>query len=206
MTGPDRPPGAHSGLPRRAQPAGQLEHDPLRALPADAGHRGQRRQVLGRHRPAQRVGGEHGQHRQGQPGPDSAGGLHQLERVPLVLGAEAVQGQRVLPDHQRGGDPGPLAGAQPGQRARRALHQQPDTSDVDHRTVGRHAGHGPVQVRDHVILQSSARLPRRRDGSGRLPRRQGGSGRRHATGGRSRARARRRRRRAEGGYSSRAGA
>ena len=84
-------------------------------------------------------GREHGQHGQGQPGPDPAGRLQQLERVPLVLGGEAVEGQRVLPDDQRGRHPGPLAGAQPGQRARRALHEQPDPADVDHRAVGRHA-------------------------------------------------------------------
>src|SRR5207237_578571 len=88
----------------RAEPVLQLEHDPLRPLLADAGDHGQRAEILGRDGAAQRVGRVHGQHGQGQPGPHAAGRLQQLEDVPLVVGGEAVQGERVLPDHQGGGD------------------------------------------------------------------------------------------------------
>ena len=44
-------------------------------------------------------------------------------------------------------------GRSAGQRARRALHEQADAADVDHRAVGRDRGHRPVQVRDHVVLR-----------------------------------------------------
>ena len=67
---------------RRAQAAREFEDDPLRALTADAGDLGQRRDVLTEHRAAQRVGGEHGQHGQRQPRPDAAGGLQQARRRP----------------------------------------------------------------------------------------------------------------------------
>jgi hypothetical protein len=77
----------------------------------DAGDHRERLDVLGRDRPAERVGRVHRQHRQRQPGADAAGRLEQLEDVPLVVGGEAEQGERVLPHDQRGRDP--AGGAEP---------------------------------------------------------------------------------------------
>ena len=59
----------------------------------------------------------------GRAGADAAGGLQQLEDRALVVVGEAVQGEGVLADDQRGGQPGRLADPQAGQRGRRALHR-----------------------------------------------------------------------------------
>ena len=137
--------------------ARKLKDNPLGALPADARNRGQRREILGGDRPAQAVGAEHGEHGERQPRPDPAGGLQQLEGVPLVVVGEAVQGERVLPDHQRGRHLGLLTGPQAGQRSRRALDEQPDPADLDDRPVRRHRADDPVQVRDHRFPPIAAR-------------------------------------------------
>ena len=59
----------------QAEAPGELQDDPLRALAADAGDPGQRGDVLRGDGAAQRVRGEHGQHREREPRPDPAGRL-----------------------------------------------------------------------------------------------------------------------------------
>src|SRR6266568_4803572 len=154
-----RPLAGLTALARRPEPPGQFEHDPLRPLAPDAGHAGQSRDVLGRHGAAQPVGAEGGQHRQRQPRPDAAGGLQQLERIPLVVAAEPVQGQGVLADHERCADPGPLARPKRGEGPRRALDKQADSPDLDHRSLGSHRRHHAIQVRDHRPDPPPATVP-----------------------------------------------
>ena len=85
----------------------------------------------GGHRPAQGVRGVHGEHRLREPGTDAASGLEQLEDLALVVVHEAVQGERVLADDERGGELGRLAEAERGQGVRRALDGHADTTDLD---------------------------------------------------------------------------
>ena len=91
---------------------------PLRPMPGTFDQRGE---VLGGDGGAQPVGGVHREHRQGQPRPDAGDRLHRLEGVPLVGVGEAEQGQRVLADHQMGGQARLGADPQPGQGGRRGL-------------------------------------------------------------------------------------
>ena len=74
-------------------------------------------------------------------GADAVGGLQQLEDAALVVGGEAVQRQRLLAHHQRGGQPRLLAHPERGQRARRAVDEQADPADLDDRPVGGDRGH-----------------------------------------------------------------
>ena len=59
------------GPRRRADPVLELEDDPLRALLADAGHTGQRLDVVAGDRDTQPVRREYGEHRLSQLGPDA---------------------------------------------------------------------------------------------------------------------------------------
>ena len=63
----------------RADLVPQLQHQPLGALLADAGHPGQRGDVRGRDRAADLGRRQHDEHGLGQPRADAAGGLQQLE-------------------------------------------------------------------------------------------------------------------------------
>src|SRR6266700_1672758 len=92
-------------------------------------------------------------------GADAAGGLQQLERIPLVVAAEPVQGQGVLADHERCADPGPLARPKRGEGPRRALDKQADSPDLDHRSLGSHRRHHAIQVRDHRPDPPPATVP-----------------------------------------------
>ena len=101
-----------AGAAGHSDPVLELEDDPLGALLADPRHRGQRLDVLAGDRTAQRIGRQHGQHRLGELGTDTAGRLHQLEDGLLVVVEEAEQRQRLLAHHH--------AGRQGGGGARRA--------------------------------------------------------------------------------------
>ena len=104
-----------------------------------------------------------------------------------VVVGEAVQGQRVLPHDQAGGQPGLGAGAQPGERARGALHRQADAADLDHGAVRRRPRPpGRARWRSSSLPPPAARCGRRA--------RPAGPGCRRARRGRWPARARRRRR------------
>ena len=118
-TGGDAGAGA-GGCSTGADPVPQLQHQPLGALPADARHPGQRRHVAVATARRTASGGCTASTAWASRGPDPARRLQQLEQRPLVVVGEAVQGQRVLPDDQAGGQPGRLADPQPGQRAGRA--------------------------------------------------------------------------------------
>ena len=123
----------------------ELEDHPLRALAADAGHQAQGDQVLGLQRPADGVGLVDGQDRLGQPRADPRAGLQQLEQVALVAVGEAVEGEAVLADHQRGGQLGLVPHAQPGPGPARRLQGEPDPADPyddpARQQRGDHAGH-----------------------------------------------------------------
>ncbi len=90
----------------------ELDDDALGTLAADAGHRGQGREIALTDRLAEPVGVEHGQHRLGDLGADAAGGLDELEHVALVGAGEAEDRQRVLAHHHRGRQLHLLADAQ----------------------------------------------------------------------------------------------
>ena len=133
----------------RADAVLQLDHDPLGALAADAGH-GREHRVVGLGDGAtQPVGGEDGEHREGDLGPDAAGGLHQQEHVALVGVGEPVEGQGVLADDQRGGELGLLPQPQPGDGAGRAVHEVAEAGHVDDGGVEREGGHLAADVGDH---------------------------------------------------------
>ena len=136
---------------RGAEPVAQLEDDPLGALLADAGHLGQRLDVLLRDRGPQVVGGEDGEHRLGQLGADPAGGLEQLEAGLLVVVEEAEQGQRVLADHHAGRQRGLVAGAQRGQGAGGAHQLEADSPDLEDGTGEGDTGDGAADERDHRL-------------------------------------------------------
>src|SRR5439155_20217455 len=77
------------------------------------------------------------------------GGLQDLEQLALVVGLEAVEGQRVLAHDQRGGEERLVAGAQPGPRARSGLHREPDAADAQHDAARAVTGDPTGERRDH---------------------------------------------------------
>ena len=127
--------GALAGVPAltwpdgSAEPVLELEDDPLRALLADAGDPGEGLDVVG--------GDGHAQRRRARgtasiawaslgPTPDAVctSSKHGL----LVLVEEAEEGQRVLADDHARRQGGGLAGAQRGERARRAHQLEADAA------------------------------------------------------------------------------
>ena len=187
--GADRRADAERAAGGRADPVLELEDDPLGALLADAGHRGQRLDVLAGHRAAQLVGRVHREHRLRQLGTDPARGLQQLEDRLLVVVGEAEQGQRVLAHHHAGRQCGLVARrAQAGQACRACTCSlEPDPADLDDRRA-RARRRRPGRSRTRSSVCSFRRWP-----PGRPPRRSG-PGRRRARCGRSPAPGRRRRR------------
>ena len=133
----------------------------------------------------------HRQHRLGQLGPDTAGGLQQLEHLLLVLVEEAEQRQRLLADHHARRQAWPACPiAQRGQGVRRAVQLEADPAHLeDGGAEGRRRRPVP---RTNAIIGSL--LP----GGGHLGDRRvdAGLARRRARCGRSPAPGRRRRRRA----------
>ena len=133
----------------RADPVLELEDDPLGALLADAGHRGQGAHVVTGDRAAYGVRREDGEHRLGQLRADAAGGLDQLEDLLLVVVGEAEQGQGVLADHHRGRQRRGLAGAQGRQRVRRAHQLQADAAHLEDGAGQGEGGDLAADERDH---------------------------------------------------------
>ena len=144
------PPASSPGAPSRSRSSSTIRSAPLRPIPGTA-VRVARSSVATALRSASGV--VHGQHRQRQPGADAARGLQQLEDVPLVLAGEAVQGERILPDGERGGDLRPLAEPQPGEGAGRAQHRRARRRRRRSRRRPGRARRPSVQVRDHVHLR-----------------------------------------------------
>ena len=107
--------GRRQAAPSRSLSSSTSRWAPLRPMP---GHPGQRGEVVGGHGPADRVRRWTRQHRLGEPRPDAAGGLQQLEDRPLVVVGEAVERERVLPDDQASRARRPRPDAQPGERRR----------------------------------------------------------------------------------------
>ena len=88
----------------------QFEQQPLRSLLADAGDLRELAGVLHRHRLRELGDRETGEDRQRGARADAAD-LHELpERSPLVVGAEAEEKVRVLPDDEMGKEHDALAG------------------------------------------------------------------------------------------------
>ena len=111
---PARPPPVTAGRAvgadrHRADPVAQLQDQPLGALLADARAPGSGSAVSPLAIALRTTSGVcTASTAWASRGPDPAGGLQQLEQLLLVVVGEAVQGERVLPDHQAGGQPGRL--------------------------------------------------------------------------------------------------
>jgi hypothetical protein len=106
----------------RTDAVAQLENQAFRALLADAGDPGQGRDVAAGDGAPYRIGLVHREHRLGEPRSDAARRLQQLEELLLVVVGEAVQRERVLPDHQARGQPRLDPRLEAGEGARRAQH------------------------------------------------------------------------------------
>jgi hypothetical protein len=134
---------------RGAEPVAELEQHPLGALAADAGDADEGGLVSRGDAPAQLVGLEDGQHGQRQPWPDPADGLQQLEDVALVVGLEAEQGEGVLADHERRGQPDGGTHAQAGEGAGRGPDQQAHPADGDDGAVQPGRQHLTADLGEH---------------------------------------------------------
>ena len=82
--------------PRHREAGLQLEEQPLRGAPPDAGDEHQRVDVLVDHDPAQRGRPVHRADRQRELGPDAGRADQHLEGVALLAGREPVEDQRGL--------------------------------------------------------------------------------------------------------------
>src|SRR5690606_20367070 len=91
------------------------------------------------------------EHRLGEPRSDAAGGLEQLEHLPLVLVGEAVQRQGVLADDEAGVPSRGPADAQLAERGRGALDGHADAAHLDHRGVGGERGDRAADEGDHLL-------------------------------------------------------
>ena len=101
-------------------------------------------------------GAVHGEHGQGQPGPDAAGRLQQLEDR---RSSSSAKPYRVSESSRTTSEVASWAGSpdpQRGQRAGRALHRQADAADLDDRPVGRERGDPAAHEGDHERVLSSA--------------------------------------------------
>ena len=148
-----RPPGAArvAAADRGAEPVAQLEDDPLGALLADAGHLGQRLDVLvGDRRPQRRRGASTASIAWASLGPTPLAVWTQLEAGLLVVVEEAEQGQRVLADHHAGRQRGLVAGAQRGQGAGRAHQLEADSPDLEDGAGEGDTGDGAADEGDHL--------------------------------------------------------
>ena len=71
----------------------------------------------------------HGEHRQGQSGADATHGLHSFEDGAPVSVGKSVEGERVLPDDQRGGQARRRPVPQTRRGRRGDVHEDADPSD-----------------------------------------------------------------------------
>ena len=154
---PARPAGPGGAVAARPVPGApsrsvELQHDPLRALAADAGH------------PGQRVSGPGRRPRARSPSGVCTASIAWASRGPTPLAvcsssktsrsSASANPNRVSESSRTTSDWWPARPAcpdpQPGQRGRRGLHQQADPADLDHRRVQPHGEHPSADRGDHT--------------------------------------------------------
>ena len=143
-----------------ADPVLELEDDPLGALLADAGHLGQRLDVLGGDRAAQVVGREHGEHRLGELRADAGRGLDELEDRSSRRRRRSRRGSASPRGRPCWSAAWPRAGAQRGQRAGRAHELEADAADLEDR-AGQGDGGDPPRTNAIIgdCLLAASRRP-----------------------------------------------
>ena len=143
---------------RHADLLAQLDHDPLRRALADAGHRLQAGDVAGHQRAHQLARGSAAEHRERHLRPHRLHADESQEEVALLLGGEAVEGQRVVAHDQMGVQRHRAAHA--GHLAQRLGRHGQAIADpaggLDHDVVGTADRHLPGDERDHPATAAAA--------------------------------------------------
>src|SRR5262245_21371134 len=128
----------------------QVERDPLRDLLADPRHDGERLDVAGRDRPAERSGREHGQERERDLRPDAVHRDEEVEELALIRAREPIQDHRVVAHHHpRVHARRPADRRELRERGRRHEDVVADAADRDHDAAARALGDVAVEERDH---------------------------------------------------------